>query len=101
MDMCRGLLSGDIAIIYPEGVEPLVVHQQLDAAVDAWQRINTAVFWHVLASVDLKTSYAPQDMRIVKSLYNRQLANGVGLLRFLRRFSDTGRWGVQASSSTL
>ena len=51
--------------------------ESLDAAISARQAVNTAVFWHMLASVDLVSSYSPTDMRVIERLYNKQLADGV------------------------
>ena len=95
MNTCRDLLSGAVSISYTDERVALKEAECLDKAISAWQAINTAVFWHVLASVDLVSSYSPTDMRVIERLYNKQLADGVELLRYLNRFADTTSSRVQ------
>ena len=51
MNTCRDLLSGAVSISYTDEREALEDAESLDRAISAWQSVNTAVFWHVLASV--------------------------------------------------
>jgi hypothetical protein len=60
----------------------------LDEQWAAWQRINTAIYWHVLPSLDISTARQLEDQRILDSLYEGPLANGVGLLAWLESFVE-------------
>ena len=40
----------------------------LDEQLAAWQRINTAIYWHVLPSDDISTAHKLHDQRILNSL---------------------------------
>ena len=69
--------------------------ERLDAAATEWQALNTAVFWHVLPSLDLITSPHPADTRKVESLYAAQIADGAGLLDWLDTFVSTAGTRLQ------
>ena len=53
------------------------------------------MFWHVLASIDLKSSHTLTDMRFIEALYFGRLTDGVALLRYLHRFANTDDGSVQ------
>jgi hypothetical protein len=60
---CRNLLSGATPVIFPQDTdEALAQAAQLDTYIEQWKSINTAVFWHVLSSVDMVSSYSLTDM---------------------------------------
>ena len=66
----------------------------LDEQWGAWQRINTAIYWHILPSVEVSTAHAQHDQRVLNTLHKGHLADGVGLLAWLTSF-------VEASSPLL
>jgi hypothetical protein len=66
-------------------VERAAVHDNQWAA---WQRINTAIYWHVLPSVNVETAHKLRDQRKLDTLYQGHLADGVGLLAWLESFVD-------------
>ena len=93
---CRAILTGANPPVFSD--DPAEAAEQaglLEAAISQWQAINTAVFWHVLASVDLQSSHTLTDMRFIEALYFGRLADGVELLRYLHRFADTNDSAVQ------
>ena len=93
---CRAILSGTTTVAWSHDLaEALRQAALLDASISRWQAVNTSIFWHVLASVDLASSHSPTDMRYIETLYSKRLADGVGLLRYLHRFADTDDGRVQ------
>ena len=87
---CRAILSGARPPVFSaDPVEAAAQALLLERAIAKWQAINTAVFWHVLASIDLKSQHTLRDMRFIEALYFGRLADGVALLRYLHRFANT------------
>jgi hypothetical protein len=58
----------------------------LDEECASWQRVNTALFWHVLPSLNVDTEHHLRDTRKIDTLYERKLADGLGPWRnYLKR----------------
>ena len=90
----RRLSSGryaDAEADVPAALTPaaLAEAERLDATASSWQSLNTAVFWHILPSLDLTSSPHPADTRKVEALYTERFADGAGLLAWLDTFVDT------------
>jgi hypothetical protein len=101
---CRAVLSG--AQSFTLSTDQVEAHAQatlLNNIIHQWQAINTSVFWHVLASVDPNSSYTLIDISFIENLCNPLLADGLELLNYLRRISDTsvGHSGNATSDSEL
>ena len=56
--------------------------------LDHWKSINTALYWHVLPSLNLETAQKLSDVRKVNSFFSGRLADGRALLRWARSFVD-------------
>ena len=68
---------------------PLQFYANLRAARENWLIINTAMYWHVLASLLLDRGvHARSDAATVESYVNGQLADGQALLRWALQFVD-------------
>ena len=57
------------------------------AALDAWQRINTAIYWHVRASLVLEGPSLLVDMRRITSMVAGRLADGCKLIAWANAFA--------------
>jgi len=56
--------------------------------LDHWKSVNTALYWHVLPSLNLDTAQKLSDVRKVNSFFSGRLADGRALLRWARSFVD-------------
>ena len=74
-----------------------VVQARMSAVADieAFQAVNTAIFWHLLPSLDLSGPHSLRDERYVNSLVLRQLADGRSLLEWCDSFVDASSKSVQ------
>ena len=58
------------------------------AKLDHWKVVNTALYWHVLPSLDLKSAQYLSDKRKVNSFFSGRLADGRALVRWACSFVD-------------
>ena len=49
------------------------IEVDFNAALARWQAVNTAIYWHVLASLKIEGAHFLSDMRAVDSLYRLSL----------------------------
>ena len=54
----------------------------------AWQRVNTALYWHLLPAIDLDGPHYLEDTATVNSFVSGQRASGRKLLRWALGFGD-------------
>ena len=60
----------------------------LASALTEWQRANTALFWHVRASLNLDGTRFVSDTRTISRWVGQSLAHGQALVMWVRAFSD-------------
>ena len=59
------------------------------ASINRWQRINTAIYWHVRPSLVITGPEFQKDTRFIDSLYERRLADGRKLVQWALGFVNT------------
>ena len=69
------------------------------AVLERWQRVNTAIYWHLLPAVDISGPHYLDDLAAVDSLVSGQLADGRGLLRWALSFVDLSSFEAQLALS--
>ena len=58
------------------------VQRLAPANLERWQAVNTALYWHILPSLDLAGPSSLSDQHAVHSLCSGRLADGRGLIRW-------------------
>ena len=77
-----------------QGEDPVKVEEmreqqhQSQTALAHWQRINTAIYWHVLPSIDIRGVNMRRDRRLIDALVKGQLAHGRELVRWATAHAD-------------
>ena len=56
--------------------------------LEHWQRVNTAIYWHLRPSIDIEGPDYLMNLRKIESLYNMDLADGRELARWALRAVD-------------
>ena len=70
--------------------------QQYEAALDHWQRVNTAIYWHVVPSLDLSGVHERGDTEVIDSLVKGHRAHGRALVLWALKHADMSDLGVQS-----
>ena len=65
----------------------------------AWQRVNTALYWHLLPAIDLDGPHYLEDSALVDSFVSGQRASGRKLLRWALDFGDVSSFSAQLALS--
>ena len=65
----------------------------------AWQRVNTALYWHLLPAIDLDGPHYLEDTATVNSFVSGQRASGRKLLRWALGFGDVSSFAAQLALS--
>ena len=90
--------SSDSAAGKPGGDVPDVVAAQT-AALHHWQRVNTALYWHIVPAVDIAGPQYLEDLAHIDSFVSGQQADARGLLVWLFRFVDLSGFDAQLALS--
>ena len=69
---------------------------QYEAALDRWQRVNTAIYWHVVPSLVLTGVHERGDTQIIDSLVKGHRAHGRALVLWALKHADMSDLGVQS-----
>ena len=69
------------------------------ARLEAWQRVNTALYWHLLPAIDLDGPHYFEDSASVDSFVSGQRASGRKLLRWALAFGDVSSFPAQLALS--
>ena len=70
------------------------------AALHAWQRVNTALYWHLVPAIDITGAHCLEDLAFIDSLVSGQQADGRGLLVWAFGFVDLSGFDAQLALST-
>lgn len=79
-------------------VAPAALQEQQDALA-AWQRVNTALYWHLVPAIDIDGPFYLQDSSHIDSLVSGQRASGRKLLRWALSFGDVSGFSAQLALS--
>ena len=77
-----------------DAADEQLVADQTDK-VARWQRVNTAIYWHVLPSIEIDGAHFLDDSATVDSYSSGQLANGRGLVQWALGFVDVSEFAAQ------
>ena len=69
------------------------------AALHHWQRVNTALYWHIVPAVDITGPQYLEDLAHIDSFVSGQQADARGLLVWLFRFVDLSGIDAQLALS--
>ena len=90
--------SSDSAAGKAGGAVPDVVAAQT-AALHRWQRVNTAMYWHIVPAVDITGPQYLEDLARIDSFVSGQQADSRGLLVWLFGFVDLSGFDAQLALS--
>ena len=60
-----------------------------------WQRVNTAVYWHLVPAIVIDGPHFLEDSAVLDSYTSGQLANGRGLALWALAFADVSEFSAQ------
>ena len=69
------------------------------AALSAWQRVNTALYWHIVPAVDITGPHYLEDLAALDSFAHGQQADARGLLVWVFSFVDLSGFEPQLALS--
>ena len=83
-----------------DAYSPYASHEDKER-LDKWLTINTTLYYHIAPSLTLTGLYREQDQKTIEQLVsrNRALADGRGLVKWVRSFSDVSGLELQADLS--
>ena len=69
------------------------------AALNTWQRINTAMYWHIVPAIDITGPDYLEDLAFIDSFASGQQADARGLLAWVFGFVDLSGFDAQLALS--
>ena len=80
LDSYLSQMASPYAGFAEEGDVPIELRRRHRALVESWRAVNTAIYWHVLPSLNLVSIHQLVDERAVDSLSVGNMAHGRGLI---------------------